>query len=66
MNRESSRAGPENAGEGGQPIEKGSIEARQGFRGKPVLYVLLASLLLAIAAYLALHFFYFGTERSSF
>jgi hypothetical protein len=61
--REAGGAAPENAAEGSHTIEKGPIEARQGFRGKPVLYVLLASLLLAIGAYLVLQFYYFGTAR---
>ncbi len=38
----------------GYPIEKGAVEARQGFRGKPVLYVLIASLALPIAAFIAI------------
>ena len=38
----------------GYPIEKDPVEARQGFRGKPVLYVLIASLALLIAAFIAI------------
>ena len=38
----------------GYPIEKGPVEARQGFRGKPVLYVLIASLALLITAFIAI------------
>ena len=52
---------PENARGNGHTIEKSSVEARQGFRGKPVLYILLASLVLAIAAYLVLHIYFLGT-----
>jgi hypothetical protein len=63
MKGETGGPAPENAGESGHTIEKGPIEARQGFRGKPVLYVLIASLLLAIAAYVVLQFYYFGTQR---
>jgi hypothetical protein len=45
----------------GRAIEKSPIDARQGFRGKPVLNVLIASLVLALAAYLVLHFYFLGT-----
>ena len=38
----------------GYPIEKDPVEARQGFRGKPVLYVLIASLALLITAFIAI------------
>jgi hypothetical protein len=41
-------------------IEKGAIEARQGFRGRHVLYVLAISLILALIAYLVLHFYFLG------
>jgi hypothetical protein len=39
---------------GGYPIKKSAVEARQGFRGKPVLYVLIASLALLITAFIAI------------
>lgn len=42
-------------------IEKGPIEARQGYKGRPVLYVLGASLALAILAYLVLHLYFLGS-----
>ncbi len=34
------------------PIKKGAVEARQGFRGRHVLYILAISLSLVIIAYL--------------
>lgn len=39
---------------GGYPIEKGPVEAPQGFCGKPVLYVLIGSLALLITAFIAI------------
>lgn len=47
----SSQDGPRGRG---YRIEKGPVEARQGFRGKPVLYVLIASLALLITAFIAI------------
>ncbi len=44
----------------GAPIEKSAVEARQGIRGKHMLYVLGASLVLAILAYLVLHIYFLG------
>jgi hypothetical protein len=41
-------------------IEKGTVEARQGYRGLTVLYILVISLVLAIVAYLVLHFYFLG------
>jgi hypothetical protein len=41
-------------GGSGYRIEKSPVEARQGFRGKPVLYVLIASLALLITAFIAI------------
>lgn len=37
--------------EGGHAIGKSAVEARQGFRGRRVFYVLIASLALPIIAY---------------
>ncbi len=53
---------PADAGSAGTeaPIEKSAVEARQGFRGKHVLYVLCASLALAVLAYLVLHIYFLG------
>ncbi len=41
-------------------VEKGAVEARQGFLGRPVLWVLVSSLGLAVAAYLILYSYFFG------
>ncbi len=41
-------------------IEKSPVEARQGYRGVTVLYVLILSLFLAFFAYLGLHFYFVG------
>jgi hypothetical protein len=46
---------------GGHEVEKSPVEARQGFRDRPVLYVLGASLTLAVIAYVILHLYYFGS-----
>jgi len=43
---------PPGEGRGGGPLVKDPVEARQGFRDRPILYVLIASLVLVIAAYL--------------
>ena len=57
------RGRPSGHGPGGKGgiIEKNAVETRQGFRGLPILYVLLASLMLAVAAYFIVHFYFFGT-----
>jgi hypothetical protein len=49
------------SGDGAPAMEKGPVEARQGFRGSHVLYILLASLALAAIAYLAIHYYFFGS-----
>jgi hypothetical protein len=61
VKRQTRSAASENGGGSGGAIEKSPIDARQGFRGRPVLYVLIASLVLALAAYLVLHFYFLGT-----
>ena len=42
---------PEKPRGSGYPIERNPVEARQGFRDKPVLYVLIASLALIMRLY---------------
>ena len=51
--RPGARPSKDRPGGGGHPIEKSPVEARQAYRGRPVLYVLIASLALLVAAFVA-------------
>jgi hypothetical protein len=46
---------------GQRAIEKLPVEARQGLLGRPVLWVLVSSLALAVAAYVILHYYFFDS-----
>jgi hypothetical protein len=48
----SKQRGGAHDGSGERPIKKGAVEARQGSRGRHVLYILAISLALVIVAYL--------------
>lgn len=47
--------------DGGEGPVKGPVEARQGFRDTPILWVLGISLALAIFAYVVLHLYFIGS-----
>ena len=46
------RSSPEKPGSGEHAIERSPVEARQGFRDRRVLYVLVASLAPIVVAYI--------------
>jgi hypothetical protein len=46
----------EQRGGRGRRIVENEVQARQGFRDRPVLWVLLTSLVLAVIAYIVIHF----------
>ncbi len=52
------RIAPERPGSGGQPIENGPVEVRQGLPDMHVLYVLIASLVLIFVAYILIGIFF--------
>jgi hypothetical protein len=53
------------AGAGGEPIKKSTVEARQGRRGGRVLIILAVSLALLGLAYFVLHGYYAGTPHQN-
>jgi hypothetical protein len=58
---EQSNPSVERRKDSGEGVVKGPVEARQGFRDAPVVWVLGISLALAIVAYVILHLYFIGS-----